>query len=74
MIVEKHQMVVALFPPCGSQCPTLVQGQTVAVPYTSIAGYTNAATEALVMWWTYTRAADGSMQATGAVQTKTVRL
>lgn len=74
MVVDKDQMVVALYPPCGANCPKLVQGASIAVPYAQISGYTNASTEATVMWWTYTRAADGSLQASGAVQTKNVRL
>lgn len=74
MVVEKNMMVVALFPPCGPQCPQLAQGQQVAIPYTAINGYTSAATEVMVMWWTYTRAADGTLQPTGGMQSKTVRL
>jgi hypothetical protein len=74
LVMEKNMMVVALFPPCGPQCPQLAQGQQVALPYTSINGYTNAATEVMVMWWTYTRAADGTLQPIGGMQSKTVRL
>ena len=74
MVVDKDQMVVALYPPCGDNCPKLVQGAQIAIPYTSISGYTNASTEAVVMWWTYTRQADGSLKPTGAMQTKNIRL
>jgi hypothetical protein len=74
MVVDKDQMVVALYPPCGDNCPKLQQGASVAIPYANIGGYTNASTEAVVMWWTYTRQADGSLKATGAVQTKNIRL
>ena len=74
MVVDKDQMVVAMYPPCGDNCPKLAQGAQVAIPYTNIGGYTNASTEATVMWWTYTRQADGSLKATGAVQTKNIRL
>lgn len=74
MVVEKNQMVVAMYPPCANNCQALVQGATITIPYTSISGYSNSATEAMVMWWTYTRAADGTLQATGAVQTKNVKL
>ena len=74
MVVDKDQMVVALYPPCGDNCPKLAQGAQVAIPYANIGGYTNASTEAVVMWWTYTRQADGSFKATGAVQTKNIRL
>ncbi len=74
MVVDKDQMVIALFPPCGSQCPTLVQGASATVSYASISGYTSKSTEAIVMWWTYARAADGSLQAQGGVQSKKISL
>lgn len=74
MVVDKDQMVVAMYPPCGDNCPKLVQGAQLSIPYSAINGYTSASTEAVVMWWTYTRQADGSLKATGAVQTKNVRL
>lgn len=74
MVVEKNQMVVAMYPPCASNCPTLVQGASATIPYANIGGYTSSATEVMVMWWTYTKAADGTLQATGAVQTKNVKL
>ena len=74
MVVEKNQMVVALYPPCGTDCPKLVQGAQITLPYASIAGYTNAATDAIVMWWRYARAADGTLTPSGAVQTIAVRL
>jgi len=74
MSVDKDQMVVALYPPCGQNCPTLVQGQSVAVNYSAITGYTPASREATVMWWKYTRRADGSLQPEGGVQTVNVRL
>ena len=74
MVVDKDQMVVALYPPCGQQCPTLVQGAQVAIPYSSVSGYTAESREVNVMWWTYARQADGTLKATGAMQTKTVRL
>lgn len=74
MVVDKDQMVVALFPPCGSQCPTLAQGTTATVNYSNISGYTSKSTVAIVMWWTYTRAADGSLQAQGGVQSKRITL
>lgn len=74
MVVEKDMAVVALFPPCGPTCPKLVQGTQVTLPYADIPGYSSRATEVRVMWWTYIRTADGSLQATGAVQSKTVKL
>ena len=74
MVVDKDQMVIALFPPCGAQCPTLAQGASATVNYSSIGGYTSKSTEAVVMWWTYARAADGSLQAQGGVQSKKISL
>jgi hypothetical protein len=74
MVVDKDQMVVAMYPPCGDNCPKLVQGAQLSIPYSAIGGYTSRSTEAVVMWWTYTRQADGSLKATGAVQTKNIRL
>lgn len=74
MVVDKDQMVIALFPPCGANCPTLAQGASVTVNYANISGYTSKSTEANVMWWTYARAADGSLQAQGSVQSKRITL
>jgi len=74
MVVDSEMATVALFPPCGERCPQLVQGATVTVPYTGIAGYTNASRAAIVMWWSYRRAADGTLQPEGGVQTSRVSL
>lgn len=74
MVVDKDMMVVAMFPPCGTNCPKLVQGAQVTVPYSAVSGYTDKSTEVMVMWWTYARAADGTMQPTGAMQSRLVRL
>lgn len=74
MVVDKDQMVVALYPPCGTTCPVVVQGATATVPYTQISGYSSKSTHAVVMWWRYTLRADGSRVAEGAVQTTQVQL
>ncbi len=74
MVIDKEQMTIALYPPCGAQCATLVQGADVSVPYTSIAGYTSASTEAHVLWFTYARAADGTLTPQGPIQTTRVKL
>lgn len=74
MVVDKDMATVALFPPCGQNCPTIVQGASANVTYSAINGYTSASTEAIVMWWTYQRQADGSLRAVGAVNTTKVRL
>lgn len=74
MVVEKNMAVVALFPPCGNSCPTIRQGESVALNYSSIGGYSPSAREAIVMWWTYARRADGSLAPQGAVNTVNVQL
>lgn len=74
MVVDKDQAVIALYPPCGQNCPTLRQGESVALPYTAIGGYTPQSTEAMVMWWKYTRRADGSLAPIGGIETVNVRL
>lgn len=74
MVVDKDQAVIALYPPCGQSCPTLRQGESTALSYTAIGGYTAASREARVMWWTYVRRADGSLTPEGGVQTVHVRL
>jgi hypothetical protein len=74
MVVEKNMATVALFPPCGDNCPTIRQGESVAVNYSSIAGYTASAREAIVMWWTYAPRADGRLVPQGAVRTVNVQL
>ena len=74
MIVDKDQMTIALYPPCGAQCAKLEQGADVTVPYASIAGYTSASTEANVLWFTYARAADGTLTPQGPIQTTRVKL
>ncbi len=74
MVVDNDQAVVALYPPCGQNCPTLRQGESVALNYASIGGYTAASREAHVMWWKYVRRADGSLTPEGGVQSVNVRL
>ncbi|HYW33099.1 MAG TPA: hypothetical protein VE869_16480 [Gemmatimonas sp.] len=74
MVVDKDQATIALYPPCGQNCPTLKQGESVGVSYTAISGYTATSREARVMWWKYIRRADGSMAPDGGVQTTIVRL
>lgn len=74
LVVDKDQMVIAMYPPCNQQCPLLVQGTSVTVAYPQISGYTEKSTEAVVLWWTYRRAADGTLRPESAVQTTRVRL
>ena len=74
MVVDKDQMVVALYPPCASNSPSVVQGATASVPFSQISGYTPQSTEARVMWWKYIVRADGTKVADGPVQTVSVKL
>lgn len=74
MVVDKEQMVIALYPPCAANCPVLVQGATASVPFSAIGGYTSQSTEARVMWWKYVVRADGTKVADGPVQTVSVKL
>jgi len=74
LALDKNQMVVALYPPCGTNCPVLVQGAIATIPYPQISGYTNQSTHAAVLWWRYTVRADGTRAAEGAVQTTLVQL
>jgi hypothetical protein len=74
MVVDKDQAVIALYPPCGPNCPTLRQGESVTLNYAAISGYTPASTEAIVMWWKYVRRTDGSLTPDGGIQTRKVRL
>lgn len=74
MVVDKDQMVVALYPPCNTQCPMVKQGETVSVPYSQINGYTSKSTDAVVLWWKYTRRADGTLAPEGAMQNTNVKL
>jgi hypothetical protein len=72
LIVEKDIATIALFPPCGANCTKLVQGQSKTINFSEIVGYTPAAREARVMWWTYAPGTNG--QAQGGVNTVVVRL
>lgn len=74
MVLDSEMMTIALFPPCGDSCPTLVQGQQVAIKYSNIGGYNARSKEANVLWWTYVRAADGTLRITGATNTVNVKL
>ena len=51
-----------------------MQGANASVPYASIAGYTSASTEANVLWFTYARAADGTLTPQGPIQTTRIKL
>lgn len=73
MVVDKDQATIALYPPCGDNCPKIVQGASATVNYSAISGYTPASREATVMWWKYVPR-NGSLQPEGGVQTTHVRL
>ncbi len=74
MVVTRDVAVIAMFPPCASNCTTLAQGATVAVPFDKISGYSDKTTEAIVMWWKYQRNADGTLTAIEAVNSTRVAL
>lgn len=74
MVVTKDVAVIAMFPPCSSNCSTLAQGATVGVPFDKISGYNDKTTEAIVMWWKYQRNADGTLTAIEAVNSTRVAL
>ena len=46
-------LTLALLAPCDTSCPAIQPGQTVVVPYTGIAGYSPADTEAQLTWWQF---------------------
>jgi len=74
MVIDKDQAVVLMYPPCGSRCPTIVPGGQASIRFADIDGFTSASTEAIVLWWAYTRAEDGMLRATGAVFSTRVAL
>ncbi|MGV3711141.1 MAG: hypothetical protein ACO1Q7_20140 [Gemmatimonas sp.] len=74
MVVDKNQLVVALYPPCGEQCASVVQGATANVPFSQIGGYTPESTEATVMWFRYQNRTDGKKVPEGAMQMTHIKL
>lgn len=73
-VIEKHQMLVALYPPCTSACTKLAQGATATVGYTAIDGYTDAAREATLVYWTYVPGPNGTLVVDGPIQTIGIHL
>ncbi len=73
-VVEKNQMLVALYPPCTSECKKLAQGATATVSYTAIDGYTSSAREANLVYWTYVPGPNGTLVADGPIQTIGIQL
>lgn len=61
MIVDYEMATIALFPPCGTTCLRLKQGESVVVPYSAIGGYTANTKRANVLWFKYQRRADGTL-------------
>lgn len=74
MVIEKNQVIVAMFPPCGANCPILKQGESASVAFTQIGGYTPQATDAMVLWWKYAVRSDGTLVPEGAMQTASIKL
>ena len=73
-VIEKNQMLVALYPPCTSACTKLAQGATATVSYTAIDGYTPEAREATVVYWTYVPGPNGTLVVDGPIQTIGIHL
>jgi hypothetical protein len=74
MVVDKNQLVVASYPPCGEQCAAVVQGASANVPFSQISGYTPESTEATVMWFRYQARTDGKKVPEGAMQMTHIKL
>jgi hypothetical protein len=73
-IVDSEMATIALFPPCGNSCPTLVQGASIVVPYSAIGGYSTASKKANVLWFKYQRSADGTLKPIEGVNVAQVTL
>lgn len=74
VIVDSEMATIALFPPCGNSCPTLVQGASLVVPYSAIGGYSAASKKANVLWFKYQRSADGTLKPIEGVNVTQVTL
>lgn len=74
MVIEKNQAIVAMFPPCATNCAILRQGESIAVPYAQIGGYAPQSTDAMVMWWKYAVRTDGSRVPEGSMQIVNIKL
>ncbi|MFY7922909.1 MAG: hypothetical protein ACOVSI_10885 [Gemmatimonas sp.] len=74
VIVDSEMATIALFPPCGNSCPTLVQSASIVVPYSAIGGYSAASQKANVLWFKYRRSADGTLEPIGGVNVAQVTL
>jgi hypothetical protein len=70
LVLEKNMAIVAMFPPCTSNCTTLAQGGETSIRYEDIPGYSAVAREAIVYWWMY--GPDG--RAEGGMSSVVVRL
>lgn len=73
-VFEKETLILATFPPCGSQITRLAQADKVLIPYSEIVGYSDKATEAAVFWCALSRSADGTFKPLGSMQSKIIRL
>lgn len=61
LLLDSEMATIALFPPCGNSCATLVQGGSITLPYSAIGGYTTASRRANLHWFKYQRKADGTL-------------
>lgn len=56
VVLEKNMAMVAMFPPCTSDCRTLVPGASASVAVADIPGVEPTSREVVVYWWSYDRA------------------
>lgn len=70
VVLDKDMAMVAMFPPCTSDCRTLVPGASASIALTDIAGVEPDSREVMVHWWSYDR--DGKPM--GGMSSSTVAL
>lgn len=73
-MIDENLLALALMAPCDTRCPQIVQGASATVPYTTIAGYSDATKNVRIAWWTLRRAPDGTLRVDGDPQSKRVTL
>ena len=74
LLVETGRPIIALFPPCASNCSRLKQGEQTVVNFNQISGYSDKTTSASLLWWKYQVEANGTLTAIGAIQTVEIKL
>jgi hypothetical protein len=71
---ETGRPIIAVFPPCISNCAILKQGEQATGNYSAIDGYSAKSTSATIMWWKYQVETNGTRTPIGALQTVDVKL